>query len=481
MALEHLSPSLLWKHFEKLCSIPRPSGHERQAAAYVVSEAQRLGLESYTDAIGNVIVRKEASPGFENRGGVILQSHLDMVPQKNEGTDHDFLKDPINPYIDGEWVKARGTTLGADNGIGVAAALAVLEDKELRHGPLEALFTIDEESGMTGALNLQPGVLEGKTLINLDTEHEGEIFIGCAGGIDAQIKLPVSYENAASEMVPLGIAVKGLKGGHSGIDIDLGRGNAIKILTRFLYISLSRFDFRICSIRGGSVRNAIPREAFCSVMLPREQVDSFCNSSEQFELVVKSELSLSDPGVSVVMSSAVESLPVLTSKSQLALLRSLYACPNGVIRMSDRVIGVVETSSNLAIIKNHDDYIEVQCLLRSSIDTARDDLCCAVESAFESNGASVAFTGAYPGWIPDPEASVLKVMKRVYAALFGEEPEIKVVHAGLECGIIGAKYPQMELVSIGPTMRSPHSPDECLQIDTVDKFWRFLVGTLKEV
>ncbi|MFW5813615.1 MAG: aminoacyl-histidine dipeptidase [Fibrobacterota bacterium] len=480
MALEDLSPALLWKHFEKLCSIPRPSGHEKKAVDYVVALAQKWGMEYVCDEVNNVIVRKKASPGFENRRGVILQSHLDMVPQKNEGTVHDFLTDPIVPFVDGEWVRARGTTLGADNGIGAAAALAVLEDTSLAHGPLEALFTVDEESGMTGAMNLASGVLRGSALVNLDTEDEGEVYIGCAGGVDVLIDIPVSRE-PVQEGVAFALAVRGLKGGHSGLDINLGRGNAIRVLVRCLYKAANDFGLRIDSVRGGSVRNAIPREAFSEVVLPEGKASEFRQYVRDFETTVKTELQVADPAVEVTVDSVSVPQSVLSFGSQLKLLRALYSCPNGVIRMSDRVKGVVETSGNLAMIASEDEKVEVQCLLRSSVDSARDDLCCAVESAFAPAGAMVDFSGGYPGWDPDPQSSLLRTMKQVYRDLFGNEPQVKVVHAGLECGIIKAKYPDLELVSVGPTIRYPHSPDERVHIGSVGKFWSYLVGTLAEI
>lgn len=480
MALEHLFPTLLWKHFEKLCTIPRPSGHEGEAVRYIMDSARRWGLECVCDEVKNVIVRKKASPGFENRRGVILQSHLDMVPQKNEGTEHDFLRDPVVPFVDGEWVRARGTTLGADNGIGAAAALAVLEDASLAHGPLEALFTVDEETGMTGAMNLDSGVLEGDALINLDTEDEGEIFIGCAGGVDVLIDVPVTRE-PVNDGVAFTLAVRGLKGGHSGLDINLGRGNAIKVMVRLLYRAVADYDLHIHSFRGGSVRNAIPREAFCEVVLPEGKAAMFRDYVRSFEETVRSELQVADPGVEVTVDSAPVPQDVLSPDSQLKLLRALYSCPSGVIRMSDRVDGVVETSGNLAMINSDEEKVTVQCLLRSSVDSSRDDLCCAVESAFLPAGAQVEFSGGYPGWDPDPRSSLLRTMKRVYQELFGNEPQVKVVHAGLECGIIKAKYPDLELVSVGPTIRYPHSPDERVHIGSVDKFWKYLLRTLAEV
>lgn len=481
MALAHLSASLLWKHFENLCSIPRPSGHEKGAVDYVLNVAERLGLEAVKDDAGNVVVRKGAARGYEERRGVVLQSHLDMVPQKNEGTEHDFLTDPIIPYVDGEWVRAKGTTLGADNGIGAAAALAVLEDENLKHAPLEALFTIDEESGMTGAMNLDSGLLKGKALINLDTEDEGEIYIGCAGGVDVSAELLVARNHLEGERKAFTLAVRGLRGGHSGLDINLGRSNAIKLLVRCLYKAVSDYDVRISSIQGGSVRNAIPREAFCTLVLPEDKAGQFRTYVTRFETVVKSELQVADPDVEITISDTPDPDSVLSSESQLKLLRALYCCPHGVVRMSDRLSSVVETSGNLASIRSTDENVRIQYLLRSSVDSAMDDLSCAVESAFSLAGAKVEFSGGYPGWKPDPDSSLLEAMKRAYQDLFTNEPQVKVVHAGLECGIIKAKYPDLELVSVGPTIKYPHSPDEAVHIGSVDKFWAFLLQALSVI
>jgi len=474
------APPLVWKHFQALCAIPRPSGHEQQAVRYVTDTARALGLDYFIDKTGNIIVRKNVSPGFEGRAGIVLQSHLDMVPQKNEGTAHDFLTDPINAYIDGDWMKARGTTLGADNGTGAAIALAVLEDAALQHGPIEALFTVDEEAGMTGAKGLEPGVLKGSVFINLDTEDEGEIFIGCAGGVDLRAVIPVDYDSTDKNCAEILLSVTGLKGGHSGLDINLGRGNAVKILIRCLHRVCAEFN-NICisSIRGGSVRNAIPREAFCELTTPQNDLDRFTRHIKEFENIVKAELSVSDSGVTIGVGTPRNKITkVMTPDSQIRLIRALYACPNGVIRMSDDAPGIVETSGNLAIVNAADNGVEAQCLLRSLVDTARDDLAAMAESAFSLAGAEVRVSGEYPGWKPDPHSRLLNSMKKVYRETFGVDPAVKVVHAGLECGIIAAKYPQMEFVSVGPTIKHPHSPDECLHIPSVEKFWKYLTAAL---
>ncbi|MDR0305343.1 MAG: aminoacyl-histidine dipeptidase [Chitinispirillales bacterium] len=480
MNISDLSPASVWKHFDALCSIPRPSGHEQRAVRYISDFAQARGLKWVIDEVGNIIVRKEASVGLEGRKGVILQSHIDMVPQKNEGSLHDFLTDPIIPYVDGEWVKARGTTLGADNGIGAAVALAVLEDRSMIHGPVEALFTVDEEAGMTGAKNFSAGMLTGKAFINLDTGHEEEIITGCAGGLDVTASIPVEYEQAAGSTEFFLLSVNGLRGGHSGLDINLGRANAIKVLVRALYKISGELDIRISSIRGGSARNAIPREAFCKLAVPKERLEEFTRYIRQIEIEIKSELSLTDPDLKINIDiSNQEHSAVMTPRSQLCLIRSLYACPDGVFRLSGKVPGIVETSGNLAIVNTGENTVEAQCLLRSLAGTAKDDLAAMVESTFKLAGADVRFDGEYPGWEPDPNSQLLGIMKKVYAETFGRDAVVNVVHAGLECGIIGAKYPDMEFVSVGPTIKYAHSPDERLHIESVGRFWKILVTVLK--
>ena len=479
--LSHLTPQLIWEHFEQLCAIPRPSKHEEKAAEYVKKVAEDLSLEVQTDATGNVLVKKAASKGFENHPTVILQCHLDMVPQKNESITHDFLTDPIVPIIDGAWVKAQGTTLGADNGIGVAIALAILESSDLVHGPLEVLFTIDEETGMTGALALQPGFLKGALLINLDTEQEDELCIGCAGGLDAKAQFTLSYEKVPDNMHSFSIAVKGLAGGHSGIDIHLGRANAIKLLNHFLFVSSKKFGIRIGSIHGGSVRNAIPREAFSTIAVPKIFVSEFISFAREFEYMSKMRLAGADPGMYICIEESVSPQNVFTHHIQDLILQSIYACPNGVFRMSDKVEGVVETSNNIAIIECNDQALSAHCLLRSSVEFARDDLANAVHCAFSLGGAQVSFTGGYPGWEPDPSSELLNVMKRVYKEKNGREASIIVVHAGLECGIIGASHPGLQMVSCGPTIKFPHSPDECVEIASVERFWNFITHVLQQL
>jgi dipeptidase D len=428
-----------------------------------------------------VIIKKPASPGFENRQGVILQGHLDMVPQKNSDTEHDFEKDPIDAYVDGEWVAAKGTTLGADNGMGVAAALAVMADDTLKHGPLEALMTVDEETGMTGAFELQRGILNGKILMNLDSEDEGELYIGCAGGIDVSGKLKYSEEDVPAGAEAFRLAVRGLKGGHSGLDIHLGRGNSNLLLCRFMYGAVRKYGMRLANIEGGSLRNAIPRESFADVCVPASNKDAFLASVKEYESIFKNELGSVEPGLSFTVEPAKLEGGLIDIAATDRLVRLVYGAPNGVIRMSAEMPGVVETSSNLAIVKSANGVIDVLCLIRSSVDTAKDSLALSIQSVMELAGAEVTLSGSYPGWKPDVDSPILGTMKKVYERDFGKVPEVKVIHAGLECGIIGDAYPGLDMISFGPTIRFPHSPDEKVHIESVQKFWDYLVKTLEEV
>ncbi|OFX18117.1 MAG: cytosol nonspecific dipeptidase [Bacteroidetes bacterium GWA2_31_9] len=480
-SLNNLYPNDLWTIFGKFCSIPHPSKHERKIADYVIAFAKELKLEVFEDKVGNVIIKKPATKGFENRKTVVLQGHLDMVPQKNSDTNHVFEKDPIQAYIDGEWVKAKGTTLGADNGIGAAAALAVLKSKDISHGPIEVLLTIDEETGMTGAFGLEAGTLHGDILMNLDSEDEGELYIGCAGGIDTSAEFTYTEENFPAGHIAYDVTIKGLKGGHSGLDIVLGRGNSNKLLNRFLWDSVRKFDLRLASFEGGTLRNAIPRESFAVVTIPSSKVAEFEKYVKEFEAIVKKELSATEPDMSFSVSKSNYSGKVIDTKSTHNLLNSIYSCPNGVIRMTVEMPGLVETSLNLAIVKSGNGKINVHCLLRSSVDSAKEDLSHMVESVFTLAGAKVAHEGGYPGWKPNVASPILQSMKDVYNNKYGKIPDVKAIHAGLECGIIGAVYPNLDMISFGPTIRYPHSPDEKVNVATVGKFWDYLVETLKNV
>jgi len=475
----NLEPKALWENFYALTQIPRPSKHEEKIQEFMVNFGKSLGLETEKDAVGNVIIRKPATPGMENRKGIVMQGHLDMVPQKNSDTKHDFQKDPIDAWIDGDWVKARGTTLGADNGMGVAAAMAVLASKELVHGPVEALFTCDEETGMTGAFGLQGGWLKGDILLNMDSEDEGELYVGCAGGVNGNIEF--EYDEM---IVPKGyssykLVVKGLKGGHSGLDINLGRGNANKLLVRFLKYATRDMDVRLAEINGGGMRNAIPREAFAVVVVPNEAVPEFLAAVSKYEAIYVAELGIAEPNLSFKAEETERPKSLIDERVQDDMIDAVYACPNGTIRLSDSMPGLVETSTNLATVKSENGVISVKCLLRSSVDSAKDDLCEQVESVFSLAGAMVRFDGAYPGWKPNMDSAILQQMKQIYENNFGRVPEVKAIHAGLECGILGGNYPHWDMISFGPTMRFPHSPDEKVNVPTVQKFWDFLVETLK--
>lgn len=481
MELNELSPKPLWSIFADLCSIPRPSKHEEKVVQYVVDFATKHGLEYYKDKVGNVIIRKPATAGREGATPVILQAHVDMVPQKNSATEHNFQTDPIQAYVDGEWVKARGTTLGSDNGIGVAAAMAVLQSNNLVHGPLEVLLTIDEETGMTGAFNLEAGALKGNTMINLDSEDEGELYIGCAGGLNTTAKIPVKFEAVPAGNTAFKLSLTGLKGGHSGLDINLGRGNANKIMNRFLWKVSRDLNVRIASLEGGTLRNAIPRESFAVVAVPAGDITKFEKEVDHFEKTLKVELGSVETDLLFKAETADMPSQVLERGAQANFLNIIYAIPNGAMRMIAEMPEVVETSTNLAIVKLRETEVELTCLLRSSVDSAKADLANAMTSIFELGGAKVVHDGDYPGWKPNVNSPVLLTMKNVYEKNFGKKPEVKVIHAGLECGIIGDKYPGMDMVSFGPTIRHPHSPDEKVNIPTVEKFWNFLVETLKSM
>ncbi|NTW31174.1 MAG: aminoacyl-histidine dipeptidase [Bacteroidetes bacterium] len=477
--LGSLQPAALWNHFEEICKIPHPSKHEEAIRNHIVKWAKELNLETKVDEVGNVIIRKPATPGMENRKGIVLQGHIDMVPQKNNDTVHDFEKDPIIPWIDGEWVRAKGTTLGADNGIGVAAAMAVLEAKNLVHGPLEALFTIDEETGMTGAFGLKSGLLKADILMNLDTEEEGDLCVGCAGGTNANIKFHFSEEKVPADMVSYKVTVKGLKGGHSGVDINLERGNSNKILNRILWFANKNMGLQLSSIDGGSLRNAIPRESAAIITLPKTNADAFAKYVKEFTAIVINEYK----GVETDLTISVEptDMPafVIDKKTTFNFLNAIYATPNGVMRDSQDMKGLVETSTNLAIVKSKDKTIEVMCLLRSSVDSAKDDLEKMIESVYNLAGAESVFNGSYPGWKPNMASPILKEMLAAYEKQFGTKPHISAIHAGLECGLLGGVYKNWDMISFGPTICFPHSPDEKVNVPSVKKFWDFLVETLK--
>lgn len=476
-----LKPESIWKNFYELTQIPRPSKKEEQVRAYLKKFGEDLDLETIVDEIGNVIIKKPATEGMENRKGIIIQGHMDMVPQKNADTDHDFEKDPIDAYVDGEWVTAKGTTLGADNGMGVAAGMAVLEATDIVHGPIEVLITMDEETGMTGAENLKPGVLDGDILLNLDSEDEGELYIGCAGGVDTNGEFNYKTEKTPDGVAAFKLAVKGLKGGHSGLDIHLGRGNANKIMNVLLMKTAEKYGVRLVEINGGSLRNAIPRESFTTVVVPEDKMAGFEAFVGEFETIAQDEFKSADPGLKITIDATDLPEEVIDEKTQKNLYQAVAGCPNGVIKMSESVKGVVETSTNLAIVKSDGIKIELCTLNRSLVDADRDKVSAEIKAVFEAAGAKTESRGAYPGWKPNPDSDILKEMKEIYNNKYGKVPEVKVIHAGLECGILGATYPKWDMISFGPTIRNPHSPDEMVKIDTVELFYDFLVETLKHV
>ncbi len=474
-----LEPKAVWENFYKLTQVPRPSKKEEKIQAFMVNFGKNLGLVTEKDSVGNVLIRKPATPGMENRKGIIFQGHLDMVPQKNNGTVHDFENDPIDAWIDGEWVRARGTTLGADNGMGVACAMTVLAAKDLVHGPLEALFTCDEETGMTGAMGLKPNWLKGEILLNMDSEEEGELYVGCAGGVNADIEFEYDEVIVPQGVTPLKLVISGLRGGHSGLEINQGRGNANKLIIRFLKYATRELDARLAEINGGGMRNAIPREAYAVVLVPDENVAQLKSAVSKYQSIYKYELGAIEPNLSFTINETEIPESLIEERVQDDLIDSVYACPNGVIRMSDAMAGLVETSTNLSTVKSRKGVIFVKCLLRSSVESAKNDLVEMVDSVFALGGAMVSFDGDYPGWKPNMNSPILASMKEIYQNKFGKTPEILGIHAGLECGILGAAYPNWDMISFGPTMRSPHSPDERLFIPSVQKFWDFLVEVLK--
>lgn len=481
MTILDLNPKCVWKNFHALTQLPRPSKKETQVRAYLKAFGENLGLETIVDEIGNVIIRKPATPGMENRKGVILQAHMDMVPQKNNAVVHDFEKDPIVTRIVDDWVYATGTTLGADDGMGVAAAMCILESKDIPHGPVEALFTTDEETGMTGARGLKPGILKGDILLNMDSEDEGELYVGCAGGIDGSFTFSYTPEAFPKEMKAYNLGITGLKGGHSGMEINMGRGNANKIMARTLLALVEKNDVRVAQIEGGNLRNAIPREADAILAMPADLLPRVKKAVKKMEAIVKAELGQVDPGLVMTLEPCAKPAKVMPACITLKALRAIYAAPNGVWGMSASMPGLVETSSNLAIVKAKGGKIQIHCLLRSLVDTAKDDMAKALECCFVNAGAKAAFSGAYPGWKPNMDSPILKEMSEIYKKLFGKEAAVKAIHAGLECGILGGSYPNWDMVSFGPTLRSPHSPDERCYIPHVQKFWDFLVETLKNI
>ena len=480
-ALSSLYPQPLWQWFGQICAIPHPSKHEQALSQHIQQWARDKGLAVVEDKVGNLIIKKPATPGFENRKIVVIQAHLDMVPQKNADKIHDFTTDPIDAYVDGDWVKARGTTLGADNGIGMASALAILGSDDIQHGPLEVLLTVDEEAGMTGAFGVEPGMLDAEILINTDSEQEGEIYMGCAGGVDAEFTVPAQWQNTASGVIAFDLSLTGLKGGHSGVNIHLGRGNANKLLARFLADHATALELTIASFSGGSLRNAIPREATVSLTVPAAKLTQLQQAVAEFEALLQFELAAVEPSLKLGLAEVVTPAQVLTAATQHTLIHLLNLCPNGVMRMSDEVEGVTETSLNMGVISTKEHSIQVLCLIRSLIDSGRQQVESMLSSLAQLSGAAVKFSGAYPGWKPNPDSPVMAIVRDTYQDIYHKEPVIMVIHAGLECGLFKKPYPDMDMVSIGPTIRFPHGPDEMVNITTVGQYWELLLAVLQRI
>ncbi len=481
--LSQLKPASLWQLFEKICSIPHPSKHEQKISLWIQDWAKELGLAIKEDAVGNLFIKKPATAGMEDRKGIILQAHMDMVPQKNNDTDHNFITDPIKPYIidSGEWVTADGTTLGADNGVGLASALAVLASDDIPHGPLEVLVTIDEEAGMTGAFGLEAGWLDGDILINTDSEQEGEVYMGCAGGIDGNATFALTSEDVPSDYQAFNLSISGLKGGHSGVDIHTGRANANKLLVRFLLNASIDFDISLTELNGGSLRNAIPREANASFVIAKDKVEALKAALADYLATIRASLGAIETDIDMLLISPEDFEQCWTKSTQAAILRALNACPNGVIRMSDDIEGIVETSLNLGVIHTRGSKLNAMVLIRSLHDDGRLETERMVQSVFELAGASVVFSGAYPGWKPNTDSAIMQTVRDTYESIFDKVPAVMVIHAGLECGLFKTAYPHWDMVSIGPTIKFPHSPDEKIEISTVEQYWKLLVTVLANI
>ena len=480
--LSKLYPSELWDNFASICSVPHPSKHEAMLTAWMMKWAKENNIDCTQDKVGNLIFRKPATKGMENRVPVILQAHVDMVPQANSSKKHDFTKDPIEPMIgeDG-WVRANGTTLGADDGIGGAAALAILASKTIAHGPLEVLLTIDEETGMTGAFGLKKGALKGEILINLDSETEGELYVGCAGGLDGIVTMNYKSEATPANMKGYQIAITGLNGGHSGMDINLGRANANKLMTRILSRATEKCGIRLFTFHGGNLRNAIPREAIAVIAVPEENEKAFTKLVNAVAKEVKSEFANTEATMTIKAKAVETPAKVMGKGYQERILDMIYALPHGVLRMSDSVPGLVETSNNLAIVKVEKGHVEISSLMRSSVDSAKEAVGSKISAIARLGGAETELSGAYPGWKPNMESPILLTAKKTYKAKFKTEPKVMAIHAGLECALFSVNYPNWDMVSFGPTIMHPHSPDERVNIESVGKFWDFLVELLKNI
>lgn len=482
MEVKDLKPELIWTCFDEITKVPRPSCHEEQIRNFLLDFAQKHNIAVKTDKVGNVVMSKPATPGHENAPTVILQSHMDMVAEKNNDVEHDFLKDPIATYVDGDWVKARGTTLGADNGIGMAAAMAVMADNSLEHGPVEALFTVNEEIGLEGAQKLGKDMISGTMLLNLDSEDDGEIFVGCAGGIDTTAVFTYNRSYTPENFRYMRVSVSGLLGGHSGSDINLGRANANKIIARFIWECSQRWDIVVCSFDGGNLRNAIPREAYAVFGIHDDHKVEMEHHLKKYAEDIKKEYEGIEPSMDFRIEEAERPEFCIDSETSVAMVRAVYSAPHGVYSMSRDLPGLVETSTNLAAVKMiGDNQIKVTTSQRSSVESRKNDMAGQVEAHFQLSGAEISHSDGYPGWAPNMKSTIMKLSAEAYKELFGVEPAIKAIHAGLECGLFLSKYPNLDMVSFGPTMTGVHSPDEKLLIPTVDKFWKHLCLTLKKV
>ncbi|MCK4922175.1 MAG: aminoacyl-histidine dipeptidase [Bacteroidales bacterium] len=483
MQLSSLEPKIVWKYFEQILDIPRPSKEEDKIRNFLISFAKKHKLEYKVDSAGNLLISKTATKGFEKKKVVILQSHMDMVGEKNSDTVHDFSNDPITPKVEKNWVKAIGTTLGADDGIGIAAQLAILSSSKIEHGSIECLFTVDEETGLTGAMALEEGFFSGKILLNLDSEDEGELFIGCAGGIDTIAEFKYKTRIFPNRHLAYKIEISGLKGGHSGDEIHKSPGgNSNKILNRFLWNGSKKFKLRLSSFNGGNLRNAIPREASAVFAVPESKIKEMETYFKEFSQIIKDELSYTEPKLKTKLKKVDKKEIVLSRKSQERLLNTLYACPHGVIKWSDSLEGLVETSTNLASVKFIENHkVKITTSQRSSIDSSKIDIANRVSSVFKLSEMKVKHTDGYPGWAPNPNSEIVKITEKAYVDLFKVQPIVRAIHAGLECGLFLQKYPELDMISFGPTIKGAHSPDERLDIPTTQKFWDLLLDVLKKI
>lgn len=479
--IKDLAPQNVWSCFDALTQVPRPSGHLEKVQQFLLDFGKKVGVETFQDEAGNIVMRKPASAGMENRQMAILQAHMDMVPQKIKESAHNFETDPIETVIDGDWLRANGTTLGADDGLGVAAIMAIMEDKSLKHGPLEALITADEETGMFGTFGLKEDTLKGDILLNLDTEDEGEMIIGCAGGCDVTASLEYKEVETDANDIALKVTLKGLRGGHSGIEICEGRANGNKLMVRFVREAIASYEARLASWNGGNMRNAIPRECEVVITIPAENKDEVLGLVDYCRNLFSEEYKGIEENIYFAAEEVALPATEVPEEIQDVVVNAIFACHDGVVRNIPSMPHIVETSSNLAIVRIENGKAEIQILARSSSDSMKEYVCTSLESCFSMAGMKVELSGSYSGWQPNPSSPIVKSMEGIYEKLFGVTPKVQVVHAGLECGIIGAKYPKMDMVSFGPTLRSPHTPDERALIPTVQKFYDFLLATLEQI